>query len=306
MFLQNLFTKKTKEPSQLEIKPQKVMLLDIPDADEKGNDLTQVYGYLKIAGVTHEQAEGVDPQKIIPDLVPFEKLLLEPDPQNIYDKTAIKVLLSDGRQIGWLPKSASEVKEQIYWRKEEDVGFLAAVESVVQAEGKSKYQKGPWLCTIMIALYGVREPKLRPLSEFTPLEEEYFITIKDILHKKDKNAEVLRPSTTDEYFYIHMPGHEELLRFRKNVSKRYCLIPMAYDLLENYFHGTLKIAPAPEREQRYKISTSRIFIKTPTDLYEIADIIVRIYRENEEKYKEMKRERREKAISLREDWRLFK
>lgn len=60
--------------------------------------------FSKVAGVTKANPDGTDRQKILKRCKEGDALRLERDPDNPYDKNAIKVCLQSGEQIGWLSK----------------------------------------------------------------------------------------------------------------------------------------------------------------------------------------------------------
>lgn len=76
---------------------------------------------INITGVLKEH-DGVNPQDIICRLREDDELTLEPDPNNPYDPTAIKVKTVNGLQIGWIPRDCN-VKPLMFetWRNGGDV-----------------------------------------------------------------------------------------------------------------------------------------------------------------------------------------
>ena len=73
------------------------------------NDDTNYYPNthgIDVVGVMHRQS-GVNPQKIIRKLKKADKIILEYDPTNKYDSTAIKVKTASGIHIGWIAKNDS-------------------------------------------------------------------------------------------------------------------------------------------------------------------------------------------------------
>lgn len=75
---------------------------EFTETDKNGKSLLKIYD-INVTGVMHNQ-DGVDPQTIIPQLYEGEQIILEADPENIYDKNAVKVKTVHGQQIGWLPQ----------------------------------------------------------------------------------------------------------------------------------------------------------------------------------------------------------
>ncbi len=76
-----------------------------PETDESGHEALPVCD-INIVGVLHSK-DGVNPQEIIPQMFEGDRVLLEADPRNAYDKNAVMVKTHDGVQIGWLPKKTS-------------------------------------------------------------------------------------------------------------------------------------------------------------------------------------------------------
>jgi len=63
----------------------------------------------KVVGVSKDNEDGSSRQEIIRREVEEEdKLLLEAEPENPFDKNAIKVLSKEGNQIGYLNKEMAE------------------------------------------------------------------------------------------------------------------------------------------------------------------------------------------------------
>ncbi|MBV6647002.1 MAG: HIRAN domain-containing protein [Cyclobacteriaceae bacterium] len=57
----------------------------------------------KVVGVSKQNADGSERQDIIKGSVEEDdKIVLEPEPSNIYDPNAVKVLTQEGKQIGYL------------------------------------------------------------------------------------------------------------------------------------------------------------------------------------------------------------
>lgn len=55
--------------------------------------------YLKAAGVTHDGR-----QEVIKGLKTGEEVILQPDPTNPYDNHAVKILTTEGKSLGFIPK----------------------------------------------------------------------------------------------------------------------------------------------------------------------------------------------------------
>ncbi len=58
--------------------------------------------FSKIAGVTHENSDGSSRQQIIARCHAGERLILQAEPENPYDPHAVKVLRTNGEQLGFL------------------------------------------------------------------------------------------------------------------------------------------------------------------------------------------------------------
>jgi len=70
--------------------------------------------HTKVAGVTYNNEDGSNRQKIISQCKVGEKLMLIPDPTNKYDENAVKICRINGQQIGHLNANlAYEIKELI-------------------------------------------------------------------------------------------------------------------------------------------------------------------------------------------------
>ena len=66
----------------------------------------------KVVGVSHKNQDGTSRQKIITDDVNENDLLqLHPEPDNPFDKNAVRVETHSGKQIGYLNR---EVAKQIH------------------------------------------------------------------------------------------------------------------------------------------------------------------------------------------------
>ncbi len=75
---------------------------EFPYADSNGNPALNVYD-MNVVGIMHIQG-GYNPQLVIPQMFIKDRVILEADVNNTYDDHAVKVLNTDGVQIGWLPK----------------------------------------------------------------------------------------------------------------------------------------------------------------------------------------------------------
>jgi len=94
----------------------------------------------KIVGVTFKNGDGEDRQVLLKTLKPKQLLQFERDPENEYDPTAVKVLTSEGKQLGFLPKAeAKRVAEQL------DRGATIYA-FVAEVTGGGKYSHG---CNIL-------------------------------------------------------------------------------------------------------------------------------------------------------------
>jgi hypothetical protein len=66
--------------------------------------------WTNIAGVKYWNADGTSRQRVLRELPPFTPVKLEEEPDNLHDPNAVRVVLQDGRQLGYLPRDvASEV-----------------------------------------------------------------------------------------------------------------------------------------------------------------------------------------------------
>jgi hypothetical protein len=61
-----------------------------------------------VKGESHSNENGTSRQEIIKRLKVGEHVKLVPDPTNVHDRWAVKVLSADGLQIGWLPSDARD------------------------------------------------------------------------------------------------------------------------------------------------------------------------------------------------------
>ena len=61
------------------------------------------YYRTELRGVTHENEYGPNRQELIEALRRGEELKLVPEPENLFDKDAVRVLKLDGSQVGYLP-----------------------------------------------------------------------------------------------------------------------------------------------------------------------------------------------------------
>lgn len=61
-----------------------------------------------VQGEGHLNEDGSSRQDLIRKLRPNESLILQPDPTNVFDRHAVKVLNMSGKQLGWLPSNARD------------------------------------------------------------------------------------------------------------------------------------------------------------------------------------------------------
>jgi hypothetical protein len=58
--------------------------------------------HTKVAGITHQNDDGSERQRIASQCRPGEPLVLIPDPDNPHDENAIRVCRAYGEQLGFL------------------------------------------------------------------------------------------------------------------------------------------------------------------------------------------------------------
>lgn len=77
---------------------------------------------IKVTGVTMPDNNGIDRQAELAILKENNKIVwIEPDPSNMYDKTAVKVM-SDNKCLGYIPRS-SGLKDNIFFSPERYVVY---------------------------------------------------------------------------------------------------------------------------------------------------------------------------------------
>ena len=115
-----------------------------PD-QESAADTKQRLITMNLSGVTYVH-DGSDPQREISKLHKADRVFLVPDPGNQYDDTAIKVVNSDGRYIGWYPKDG-EGNEEIFSR-------LMASEELYAEVVNTGYvlEHDTWWCKISVRM----------------------------------------------------------------------------------------------------------------------------------------------------------
>lgn len=87
------------------------ILSEFPDADEAGHEMLKILT-VDLHGAMYIH-DGVDPQRIIPQLVENEQLILEADPENEHDRYAVRVYTVNYEQIGWLPAGSRDVSNRL-------------------------------------------------------------------------------------------------------------------------------------------------------------------------------------------------
>lgn len=80
--------------------------------------------WTNIAGVKYWNADGTSRQRVLRDLEPLTPLKLEEEPDNLHDPNAVRVCLTNGRQLGYLPK---EVAREVALRRQEGCWHRAVV-----------------------------------------------------------------------------------------------------------------------------------------------------------------------------------
>jgi hypothetical protein len=122
--------------------------------------------FSKLAGVTHKY-DGVDPQRLLQRCKSGQELKLVRDPDNQYDKNAIKVCLLTGEQLGWIDKdvAARDLAKEI------DRGDrIKVVISDVTGGTQSKPDRG---CNIRITNYGMATVRQEPRAQATDEKQSF-------------------------------------------------------------------------------------------------------------------------------------
>src|SRR6185437_11941485 len=60
--------------------------------------------HASIAGVTHRNKDRTSRQPLIEELSPYEELVLEPEPENRFSRTAVAIYNLAGSQLGYVPE----------------------------------------------------------------------------------------------------------------------------------------------------------------------------------------------------------
>ena len=107
----------------------------------------------KVAGVTHANPNGINRQDLLPILTPGEELLIEPEPENLADRQAIRLVRKvDDVQIGYVKR---ELCKEIHQKLRNGWTIRAFVHEVTGGEGSAKN----FGCNIV---YGVGPPGTTP------------------------------------------------------------------------------------------------------------------------------------------------
>ena len=61
------------------------------------------HSFTKVAGVTYLNRDVSSRQEAIQRCCSHEQLFLEPEPENLYDRNAVRVVRETGEQLGYLP-----------------------------------------------------------------------------------------------------------------------------------------------------------------------------------------------------------
>ncbi len=85
--------------------------------------------FSKVVGVTQNNADGTWRQMVVGNCQPGEPLRFVADPGNPYDENAIKVMRSNGEQLGYLNK---ELAEETISKTLEGYMYVVAVASVTE------------------------------------------------------------------------------------------------------------------------------------------------------------------------------
>lgn len=84
---------------------------NFPETDENGHKMLRVMT-VDLHGAMYIH-DGIDPQRVIPQLVKHEQLMLEADPNNEHDSYAVKVYTVNHEQIGWLPAESRDISNRL-------------------------------------------------------------------------------------------------------------------------------------------------------------------------------------------------
>jgi hypothetical protein len=83
--------------------------------------------YTKLAGVTKPNDDGSNRQRLLHRSKPAEELKLVRDPNNKYDKNAIKVFNIRGEQLGWI---SSDVADRLAVELDNGVSIKAEISEI--------------------------------------------------------------------------------------------------------------------------------------------------------------------------------
>ena len=123
-----------------------------PERDKNGKRLLTIYDTV-ITGISKGN-NGVNPQDYIEELEIGEEVFLIAEPENKYDKYAVKVCNKDGIQLGWIPRGNDVTSEKL----QIDISERLQKGCTVLARVLKKYetQQGYIGIVIVVARYAVR------------------------------------------------------------------------------------------------------------------------------------------------------
>jgi hypothetical protein len=91
--------------------------------------------HTKIVGVSHQNADGSDRQRLIRECRLFETLVLDHEEDNPHDPNAVRVLRQTGEQLGYL---GAELAEEIVWKSNNGYRFLVLIKDITGGKRKAQ------------------------------------------------------------------------------------------------------------------------------------------------------------------------
>lgn len=263
----------------------------VPVDDGYGHSWSNVFT-VTITGTTHLQ-NGFDPQRVIPKLTLGEYVVLIPDVNNTYDRSAVMVFAKSGKQLGWIPKSHRE-KENLFRRLVEAYKVFAVVYDT------KKDCSGNWKCDIKIATFGTpfdlsiveksRMEQQEKLDQSLKVQLEKAIAKNSLLKGAELNylniiksivteipstsmaVEYITYADVDEYFAICIFNFN-IIKLHLQGRKQYWLFPMPYaEYMRTFPDSPIPCEPPSKKEGNYHC---RLLIASPQELMEHKDIIAR-------------------------------